>query len=1002
MVTRKSSIPYPSSPPPPPPSWGPSQPHHNIDSSDIPPIPATGHRVVQDDSPYDDMGNPWLEQPGKTQNVERPDLPLSLKPRAGKAVPDESSALKSNNSAINTPRSSIDSQRSRDFWESSDEEDNAKEKGKKKTTTKDSVPPRSESTEELTIPSPLQIKRKPLATSPAQKQASSFEAAPHSQGFASNNPFRKESFAASQPPIDAAPWGGDDTDKGKGRETDAFPAAHFEHLTLENNASLDSTTVGSVQIPDDSAEWQRQEIPPMPQAPPPPIPIPQISSPFSEQPPLIPVSPKVDEALNPWTSHPGISATPSPIPFMPSQKQQTHSTEDLLDRGQKGDGRLSLGDELKALPNAAHTTLSQQSLLDEEPPPIKPPRPQPGHSEEQYDPPPGPPPSHRVERISEAASSDPPVKPPRPARVVKPLSDADIAEMKEQRNETYQIKHFNWFDHRSGNLRQSSMLTQNKNGPCPLLALVNALILGANDASQAALDDALRSREQVSLGLIIETLMDELLSSGVHLDGELPDMDELNRFLMKLRTGMNMNPRFVQSQVPPPNLMDARNSVLGMPTETPTKRPGGFEPTQDIQLYSAFGIMTVHGWLPDPSSDAIGAFQRSAPNYDDAQVIQFGEEELDYKLSQGGLTPQEQQLWEDIISIKRFFSTYPTQLTPYGLESIKQSMLPGSFEILFRNDHFSTIYKHPRDGNLYTLITDAGYADRDEVIWESLVDISGQHSEFFSGDFQSVSHHAVSADSSRQRSDRLTVDTDVAEPLSPQQQQEQHDADFAMALQLQEEEEQRVRQQRAGQSGPQESGRGRGRGNGGDGGGGRGGRGRGAGGIPIPLRGNNSSTENRPLIPPRNARSNLPPVNRPSDALDADAPPSYEEAARGEAYNPPLGSPLHPSASPVIGGPSPYASTSNPNLPETATSRDNDAPPPFRRPERRQSAYSENHERRGYGSRQSLGAGNSSSSVRMPGTYLHTGQGGHGQGYSNEGVARTRQGKNNDGDCTVM
>ena len=76
------------------------------------------------------------------------------------------------------------------------------------------------------------------------------------------------------------------------------------------------------------------------------------------------------------------------------------------------------------------------------------------------------------------------------------------------------------------------MLTQNKNGPCPLLALVNALILGATEDMQAALDDALRLREQVSLGLIIETLMDELLSRAAMVEGlQLPDVDELNRFL---------------------------------------------------------------------------------------------------------------------------------------------------------------------------------------------------------------------------------------------------------------------------------------------------------------------------------------------------------------------------------------------------------------------------------------------------------------------------------------
>jgi hypothetical protein len=65
--------------------------------------------------------------------------------------------------------------------------------------------------------------------------------------------------------------------------------------------------------------------------------------------------------------------------------------------------------------------------------------------------------------------------------------------------------------------------------------------------------------------------------------------------------------------------------------------------------------------------------------------------------------------------------------------------------------------------------------------------------------------------------------------------------------------------------------------------------------------------ENRPLIPPRSSRSHAPGVNRPSDALDDDAPPAYEEAAKGRPYIPPLGSPLHPSSDPA-GAASPMSS----------------------------------------------------------------------------------------------
>ena len=350
--------------------------------------------------------------------------------------------------------------------------------------------------------------------------------------------------------------------------------------------------------------------------------------------------------------------------------------------------------------------------------------------------------------------------------------------------------------------------------------------------------------------------------------------------------------------------MDADDSMLGVPQhQRARQRLGTFEATPDMKLYGAFQVLLIHGWLPEPGSEAAKAFLRSAQTYEDAQALQFGEEELEYKLSRQGLSESEENMWQDITSIKNFLNASPTQLTITGLEAVQDFIPSGSFAIMFRNDHFSTIYKHPESGQLFTLITDAGYADRDEIIWESLVDISGKHNEFFSGDFMPVSHNepadeTITHPAARRTSQLLSVNNPAsAAPMSPQEQQEQHDADFAMALQLQEEEEQRQRAERSRRrSGggaqppnpPQQ------------------GRRPQAGGIPIPLRSSQQSTQQqhappevRPPMPARPSRaSERPAVNRPSDALGDDAPPAYEEASKSRPYIPPLGSPLHPSSEP--------------------------------------------------------------------------------------------------------
>lgn len=913
MVVRKASIPYPTSPPPaPPPDFSTQQSHHQVDSSDIPPVPQAGSRSNAA-SNFEEMGNPWQDDysPRADKQNSHNDIPDLLKPGHNTAPTQSNHSLQNLPDVLRpgwsgeaTPRSSLDSDRSpeREWWddeapeEKQDERDDSGRFSRELHVVNDTSVPQPSST----------VKRKPLPSShPPQNEP---DLVPQPTGLSSNNPFRRPSETYLQPPTEGpADWASEP--KGKASEHHPHPLRSSPSIDRLGQLNLNNPSEEKIAI----HEAPTTAPPPPPQQAPPPIP--------QLQAPLVPSQPHQDHNANPWAAQQRLSPVPSAFSFDP--EKQTVSTEDLLDRGPQNQqhGAVSLGEELRAIPNALPSpgpsvATGELSLLDDdEPGPAKPPRPSRQESDDMYAPPPGPPPSHM-----------PPAKPPRPAVVT---SEADLAKMREQRNETYQIKHFNWYDLRTSRMRRSSMLTQNKNGPCPLLALVNALILGATEDMQAALDDALRSREQVSLGLIIETLMDELLARASTMQGlELPEIDELNRFLMRLRTGMNANPRFVPQQKDAPNFMDADTPT--MPTATqPATTAGTFENTPDIKLYSSFNVKLMHGWLPRPNDEAARAFSRSAQTYEDAQAIQFGEEELEYKISRGGLSEQEQAVWEDITSIKQFFQAYPTQLTPYGLSALQQTLQPGEFAILFRNDHFSTIYKHPRDQRLYTLITDAGYADRDEIIWESLEDINGARSEFFSGDFSSANnstghsmpYSATDAANPRRTSTNqnflTTNDSYQTGPLTPQEQQEQHDADFAMALQLQEEEEQRMRQSRNNRGGGAQ-------GNG---------RGSGAGirpspptrpgtqnrrsgqGIPIPLR-SNPGGEVRPIIPPRNQNGppRNPAVNRPADAADADAPPTYDEAARTQAYNPPVGSPLHPHSSTDLPLPMGRASTSTTNV----------------------------------------------------------------------------------------
>ncbi|TLS27496.1 hypothetical protein PpBr36_04375 [Pyricularia pennisetigena] len=534
------------------------------------------------------------------------------------------------------------------------------------------------------------------------------------------------------------------------------------------------------------------------------------------------------------------------------------------------------------------------------------------------------------------------------------------------KNETYQIKNINWYDaNASKNPRTSPILVQNANGPCPLLALVNALSLTTPADSQTALTDTLRSREQISLTFLLDAVFDELMSPRrLSEDAALPDVTELYDFLKGLHTGMNVNPRFL----PTDEVISAfkRTSLTHVhPSQrSDSKIPGTFEDTKEMRLYSIFAIPLIHGWLPSQDDEAYAAFKRRAASYEDAQNLLFREEELEDRLtnSDRGLTEEEQGLYQDIITIKGFLDSSATQLTRYGLEVITEAMKPGSVAILFRNDHFSTLYRHPQTLEILTLVTDAGYAGHAEVVWESLVDTTGERAEFFSGDFRLVGgageNQYKTQNSSQQHSSSSGSSLDAAGtwqtargrrgsrsgsggegssssaaqqvPSSPMTEQE--DRDLALAMQLQEEEDERHReeQQRRQRESmlseqyieQQAQGRHQGGGNTSPAISNGGRRRTSSGAVSVPVTGASARPAPitqvvRPLVPaPVVSR---PRVNRPVDEnATEEAPPTYEQASKQEAYIPPEGHPSHPASSPVPpGSPSASTTTAAPGAPVT-------------------------------------------------------------------------------------
>ncbi|KAL8779231.1 MAG: hypothetical protein Q9213_007038 [Squamulea squamosa] len=526
-------------------------------------------------------------------------------------------------------------------------------------------------------------------------------------------------------------------------------------------------------------------------------------------------------------------------------------------------------------------------------------------------------------RLSTETSPMPPTHPPAPRDPPKKttqegphphlLTEQQQAKANQQRNQTYQIRLVNWFDSSSPvNPRVSPIMVQNANGPCPLLALVNALVLSTPAGLATALVETLRVREQVSLGLLLDAVIDELMSGRRGDTAQsLPDVSELYAFLINLHTGMNVNPQFVESMVAPTHLLDDPVHVPNTPVDV--RKVGGFEETPAMRLYATFAISLIHGWLPRRNHPVCSALSRSAKTYEDAQSLLFVEEELESKLQAQGLTTEEQRLFEDVTSIKHFLTSSPTQLTDYGLDTITETLRPGAIAILFRNDHFSTLFKESRSGRIFTLVTDLGYAGHDEVVWESLVDISGEGSEFFSGDFRPVGNNlgtssrrsagpgsapddagwtTVSRSGGRNNArtslpqhsahsptnhgsvtnafSQLSMDETHNEAKSTNTEQDDHDLALAMQLQEEEDEEAAARRRREDELSQ----------------------------AYLDSTSRQNQRGGRPQVPPRGGggAKRAPPRRQMEEDSDL-PPPSYEQAASGSAYHPPTTSLPQPGAS---------------------------------------------------------------------------------------------------------
>ncbi|XP_024543986.1 ubiquitin carboxyl-terminal hydrolase MINDY-1-like [Selaginella moellendorffii] len=86
----------------------------------------------------------------------------------------------------------------------------------------------------------------------------------------------------------------------------------------------------------------------------------------------------------------------------------------------------------------------------------------------------------------------------------------------------------------------------------------------------------------------------------------------------------------------------------------------------------------------------------------------------------------------EALAIENFLSSHASQLTYYGLFSLQEGLKERELCVFFRNNHFSAMFKY--EGDLFLLVTDQGYLNEPDVVWEKLTEVDGD-SVFFTGNF---------------------------------------------------------------------------------------------------------------------------------------------------------------------------------------------------------------------------------------------------------------------------
>lgn len=145
-----------------------------------------------------------------------------------------------------------------------------------------------------------------------------------------------------------------------------------------------------------------------------------------------------------------------------------------------------------------------------------------------------------------------------------------------------------------------------------------------------------------------------------------------------------------------------------------------------MSIFRLYNVGIVHGWIIDGDNDPNSYEHVSKYSYMGAQKVLVQLYEIQKNNAQ---FENSEQIQSDAPYLKSFLARSATQLTEYGLNHLREILVERSYAVLFRNDHFCTLYKN--NGELFTLVTDPTYRNRKDINWQSLKSVNGSQDSYY-------------------------------------------------------------------------------------------------------------------------------------------------------------------------------------------------------------------------------------------------------------------------------